>query len=56
MANVIISNKDWHRQLAKKLTDETGEETIFINDNNLVSQDYLSPLNQSIYFSLIGHI
>lgn len=42
MTNIIISNKEWHRCLADKLTGETGEKTIFINDKNLVSQDYIS--------------
>ena len=51
MTNIIISNKEWHRCLADKLTGETGEKTIFINDKKLVSQDYLSHFKpQYIFF------
>ena len=48
--NVIVSNKEWNRQLAAELTRATGAETVYICDKKLVTFEYLSKLQPQFIF------
>lgn len=47
---VIVSNKEWHRNLVDEIQLITGKETAFINRKELICSEYLIGLNPEYIF------